>query len=115
MITKIKKRSEFLKIQKSGFKAVTSGLILQSAKNSQEKYLTRYGFTASRRVGGAVLRNKAKRRMRFLVDLIMLKLGKPGWDYVLIARYKTPNRKFEKLKSDLYWAIKNVNTQTQNL
>tara|TARA_B100001173_G_C15840435_1_gene484377 strand:- start:379 stop:708 length:330 start_codon:yes stop_codon:yes gene_type:complete len=108
MIDTIKSRKDFLKIQITGDKAVTAGFILQSAINKNCNKVTRFGFTASRKVGSAVLRNKAKRRLRALVKEILIEKGKPGMDYVLVARKTTPIRKFEKLKNDLFWAINNL-------
>ena len=58
MIDTIKSRKDFLKIQITGDKAVTAGFILQSAINKNCNKVTRFGFTASRKEGSAVLRNK---------------------------------------------------------
>lgn len=65
----------------------------------------RIGFTASRRVGGAVARNRARRRLRAVADLVMAQQARPDCDYVLIARATTAGRSFEALKSDLHRAL----------
>ena len=108
MLDTIKSRKDFLRIQSTGNKVVTAGFVLQSAINKDCENITRFGFTASRKVGSAVLRNKAKRRLRALVQEILIEKGKPGMDYVLVARKTTPTRKFEKLRKDLFWAINNL-------
>ncbi|MEM9724653.1 MAG: ribonuclease P protein component [Pseudomonadota bacterium] len=71
----------------------------------------RLGFTASKKVGGAVQRNRAKRRLRAAGEPIVAAQGRPGWDYVLIARAEvTASRPFEELQADLRWAMEQVHT-----
>ena len=111
MINKIKSRKDFIKIQKNGSKVISVGLILQHLNSSNQGNPSRFGFTASKKVGGAVQRNKAKRRMRSLVFDVIKKFEQKGWDYVLIARKETVHRKYQKLKNDLIWAIKNLKSK----
>jgi ribonuclease P protein component len=63
------------------------------------------GFTASKKVGGAVARNRAKRRLRALAAEILPVEGRPGRDYVLIARPATVTRAFDDLRADLREAL----------
>jgi ribonuclease P protein component len=65
----------------------------------------RYGLTASRKVGGAVDRNRAKRRLRALVHAILPTIGHPGMDYVLIARRAALTRDFALMRQDLEQGI----------
>jgi ribonuclease P protein component len=65
----------------------------------------RFGVTASRKVGGAVLRNRAKRRLRAAAAAILPLSGRAGHDYVLIARIATLSRPFAELIRDLSNAI----------
>jgi len=66
----------------------------------------RIGFTCSKKVGNAVARNRAKRRLRAVSHEILPIHGKPGWDYVLIGRAEhTAKRPFDKLQLDLVRAL----------
>ena len=69
---------------------------------------SRFGFTASKKVGGAVVRNKAKRRMRELVYSLKDRFKELGYDYVLIARKNIVDKKFEDLKKDLNNTLKKM-------
>ncbi len=63
------------------------------------------GFTATRKVGGAVVRNRAKRRMREAARLLLPLHGKPGFDYVFIARNGAPSRPWPRLLDDMKSAL----------
>jgi ribonuclease P protein component len=65
----------------------------------------RIGFTASRKVGGAVQRNRAKRRLRAAAAATLPLLGRQGHDYVLVARTATLSRRFAELIRDLSKAL----------
>ncbi|MCK8483243.1 ribonuclease P protein component [Aliiroseovarius sp. S2029] len=69
----------------------------------------RVGFTCSKKVGNAVARNRAKRRLRAIARDILPTHGQPGWDYVLIGRAeKTASRDYTDLKADLVRAINQI-------
>jgi ribonuclease P protein component len=65
----------------------------------------RLGLTASRKIGGAVERNRAKRRLRAAAEAVLPLYGLPGNDYVLVARRETLTRPFEGLIGDLKSAL----------
>jgi ribonuclease P protein component len=69
------------------------------------------GFTASRKVGNAVARNRAKRRLRALVDRVMPEAAAPHHDYVLIGRTETLSRDFATMERDLRHALKKIKEQ----
>ena len=71
----------------------------------QNSGVVRVGFTASRKVGGAVERNRAKRRLRAAAEAVLPLYGLPGNDYVLVARRETLTRPFDGLLGDLKSAL----------
>lgn len=107
---RLKRRAEFLRVAGAGRKSVTPGLILQVAPQlrtaSPEGHALRVGFTASRKVGIAVERNRARRRLRAAVQQVMVLHAAPGRDYVLIARAGTVRRPFAALLGDLEAALR---------
>src|SRR5947208_2991009 len=89
-LVRLKTRADFLRVAASGRRAVRPGLMLQAARPSGiDGAFVRVGFTASRKVGNAVVRNRAKRRLRAVADELLARDGRPGTDYVLIARAGT--------------------------
>ena len=107
MFNTLKSRKDFLRIRDYGLKSVCKGLILQAAPNN-DYVLKRFGFTASRKIGNAVTRNRAKRRLRALVQINYKEQFNNGMDYVLIARNETAKRDFHKLNQELLFAINYV-------
>jgi ribonuclease P protein component len=63
------------------------------------------GFTATKRIGGAVVRNRAKRRLREAARRLLPAFGRPGCDYVLIARQGAAERPWERLLDDVKSAL----------
>lgn len=106
---RLKKRSEFLAAARAG-KAAMPGLVMQ-ARPRGDDLPPRAGFTASKKVGNAVARNRAKRRMRVLARQVVAKMARPGFDYVLIARAATLDRRFGDLALDTENAIEKLHRQ----
>jgi len=106
----LRRRAEFLALAKQGRKWVTPGLILQAGPTpkSETPLAIRYGLTASKKIGNAVTRNRARRRMRALAVEILPLHAEAGHDYVLIARATTPDRKYNDLREDLGEALKKL-------
>lgn len=84
------------------------GFVLQAREAPSPGAAIRFGFTASRRVGGAVVRNRARRRLKSLARDVLLPLARPGWDYVLIARAETATRPWAMLTRELADAARRV-------
>lgn len=98
-------RRDFLAAAKAR-KAVTDSFIVQNRARRDDSDIIRVGFTASKKVGNAVARNRAKRRMRALVRDVLAAHGEPGHDYVLVARKDaTTVRPFDVMRKDLLRAI----------
>ena len=84
------------------------GLILEACSTPEKASQTgaaRVGFTASRKVGGAVERNRAKRRLRALAREVLPLYGRDRHDYVLVARTATLSRPYSALLEDLKKAM----------
>jgi ribonuclease P protein component len=108
----LKTRADFLRVAGARHRAVAPGLVLQAARRPEGSggcATVRVGFTASRKVGNAVTRNRAKRRLRGLAAAILPGNGRPGTDYVLIARAATVDRPYKALVADLETALRRVN------
>ncbi|MDE2229186.1 MAG: ribonuclease P protein component [Alphaproteobacteria bacterium] len=106
-IARLKRRAEFLAVAASRRKQVTPGLILQAAP-CLGVTVPRVGFTASKKVGIAVARNRARRRLRAAAEQVIGRHGAAGHDFVLIARTGTLTRPFGELLGDLELALKRI-------
>ena len=110
-IASLRKRGDFL-AARGARHAAQAGLILQARKRSSEEPVPgqiRVGFTCSKKLGNAVRRNRAKRRLREVARLTLPGAGHSGWDYVLIGRRgATESRDFQALRADLEAALARV-------
>ena len=102
-ITRIQKRADFLACAKAPYCA--RGAVLIQALRRDDTPLIRTGFTATKRIGGAVERNRAKRRLREAARAILPGLAHPGFDYVFIARGGVTTREWPRLLDDVKSAL----------
>ncbi len=102
--SRLKRRAEFLRVAASGRKAATHGLVLQALLRGDAE-LARLGFTVTKRVGNAVVRNRTKRRLREAARLLLRERPVQGADLVLIGRDTTRGRNFALLMDDLRRAL----------
>lgn len=103
-IERLKKRSEFLAAARAP-SCAKGAVVLQARDRADGSPLIRVGFTATRKIGGAVVRNRAKRRMRAAAQALLPQHAKPGHDYVLIARNGAPTRAWPRLLDDVKTAL----------
>lgn len=114
----VARRPDFLRIAASGLRFVTPGFILQAGPRALHQDLIpttadgakriRVGFTASRKLGNAVARNRAKRRLRALADRVIASDADPALDYVLVGRVGALTRDFSTMEQDLRSALKRI-------
>jgi ribonuclease P protein component len=104
----MKTRADFLRVQREGCRQSRPGLTLEicaSPERARRGGAARTGFTASRKVGGAVERNRAKRRLRAAAASVLPLYAREAHDYVLVARTATLTRPFAALLEDLTTAL----------
>jgi ribonuclease P protein component len=110
----LKTRADFLRVAAVRNRAARPGLVLQAAPRplaAGGEQRVRVGYTATRKVGNAVVRNRAKRRLRAAAAEVLDRHGRMGTDYVLIARAATGARGFAELVGDLESALRQVARQ----
>ena len=109
----LRQRRDFLFVQQKGVRQVTTHFILQAAVKpastaSQPAFSFRTGVTASKKVGNAVARNRAKRRMRALFRKLEYYHAPSGTDYVLVARHSLVQAAWTELSADFFIAAKRI-------
>lgn len=103
---RLKKRREFTFVR-DGVTERRKSLVIQARARAGEAAGDHVGegFTATKKVGGAVQRNRAKRRLREASRRLLPRFGRPGWDYVLIAREATLEVGWSRLLDDMESAL----------
>ena len=113
---RLKRRREFLHVARAGRKWAAPGLVLQAVDrrgaapgdDGDGPDDIRVGFTVTRKVGGAVVRNRARRRLRAAAEAVMPTHAAAGHDFVVIGRAGTLRRTFPALVGDLETALRRV-------
>ncbi|MFV2034842.1 MAG: ribonuclease P protein component [Halocynthiibacter sp.] len=104
----LKSRPDFLRCARAARKPMP-GFLLQARRRGENEAPAdeiRVGFTCSKKIGNAVVRSRAKRRLRDVARARLSTFGRPGWDYVLVGRPgATVTRDFADLLSDLANAL----------
>jgi len=108
-VTTLTQRADFLRAARAR-RASLPGFHFQARKRAEgEAEGIRVGFTCSKKVGNAVARNRAKRRLREIARTVLSLEGRPGWDYVLVGRAgATAERPFTDLQEDLRRALAQI-------
>jgi ribonuclease P protein component len=110
-IATLTQRADFLRAS-SARRMGTGSFLLQARPRHDDTPAIRIGFTASKKIGNAVARNRAKRRMRAVVRAVLPELGQAGWDYVLVAKPQaTIARDFADLLADLRRALAQIHAE----
>lgn len=112
----IAQRADFLRAAQARRQGAP-GFLLQArerrAEETADPRTVRIGFTCSKKIGNAVMRNRAKRRLREVARAVLPHRGRPGWDYVLVGRPgATVDRDFAALIGDLERALAQIHGQT---
>ncbi len=106
----LRKRAEFLAAARARRQA-TAGFLLQALRRADDAPL-RVGYTCSKKIGNAVTRNRAKRRLREVARAVLPVDGRPGWDYVLVGKPEaTVTRDFADLLTDLRKALAQIHRE----
>jgi ribonuclease P protein component len=101
---RLKRRAEFLRVASKGQRVAVHGLVLQALQTDPQSPV-RLGFTVTKKVGNAVVRNRTRRRLKEAARLLLRELPVAGHDLVLIGRDTTRGRDFAVLQDDLRRAL----------
>lgn len=108
------KRADFLRAAQARRQG-TAGFLLQARRRREDEpqpEVVRIGYTCSKKLGNAVARNRAKRRLREIARMVLPLHGRPGWDYVLVGRPEaTAARDFADLQADLVRALERIHAE----
>ena len=100
----ITSRPGFLRARNHGEKAISKGVIIQAVRGDGTDW--RYGLTATKKVGNAVIRNRIKRRLRAIARQVLAPIAMSGVDYVLIGRATTATTSFDELVTEVKKSIR---------
>jgi len=116
LLGRLTRRPDYLRVARGRRKAVTPGLILQASSLDLPPLgaRSRIGYTASKKVGNAVARNRARRRLKAVVQDVLSERAGEAMDYVLIARAATVARSYDDLLDDLRQALDRVNRSQEH-
>lgn len=106
----LRHRADFLRAARA-LRRGTEGMLVQARARDDGDPTIRVGYTCSKKIGNAVMRNRAKRRLRAVVAEVLTGHAHPGWDYVLVGRPGvTIDRPFDDLKGDLRYALRKIHS-----
>ena len=103
-LARIVKRPDYLAVAQTRRKWVTPSFILQAMPGETDSP-PKAGFTVSKKAGKAVIRSRAKRRLKEAARIVVPAEGTVGWSYVVIGRQAAVSYPFEKLCADMRWAL----------
>lgn len=103
---RLRRRQDFIAAAKA-LHAAMPGMVVQ-ARDRRDEARPRVGFTTTKKLGNAVVRNRIRRRLREAARLTLPAIAQPGFDYVLIGRAGAADRPFAELQKDLNSALKRL-------
>ena len=106
-LTSIKIRPDFLRIR-GGQKWSGTGFLIETKTSPTSGGPPRFGFTVTKKLGNAVVRNRIRRRLKEAAKLAADGHAKPGYDYVVVARKAAFDMPFEQMTADMEAALKRV-------
>ena len=115
LIETIRKRTDFLAVAKTGVRGVAHSVTIQVRAAAEGQTTIRLGFTATKKFGNAVERNRAKRRLRHAIRAVLADAPSAPCDLVLIAREALPERDYDTLLQDLRYCLRKAGVlETRN-
>jgi len=111
---RLPQRADFLRLQSAGRKQVTPAFILQAAARPPTVAGTepRVGFTVTKKIGNAVIRNRVRRRLRALAREVLVPTARTDLDYVLIGRHDAVRRDYAAMADDMRRALRRLKADT---
>ncbi|MFC2968990.1 ribonuclease P protein component [Acidimangrovimonas pyrenivorans] len=110
-LTVLAKRADFLRAANARRQGAPGFLLQARRRGEGEAEGIRVGYTCSKKIGNAVTRNRAKRRLREVARAVLPEKGRPDWDYVLVGRPEaTVSRPFDQLLDDLRTALDRIHS-----
>ena len=107
---RLKKRHDYVKVAR-GVRTPRRGFLLQSilcadGTGDAAEADARFGFTVTKKMGNAVVRNRIRRRLKEAVRLAGAAAADPGRDFVLVGRRPALDMPFSDLVSDVVGAVR---------
>ncbi len=103
-VVRLRTRPQFLFVR-TGASERRKSLVVQTRQRRDDLPHIGEGFTATKKIGNAVTRNRAKRRLRAAAQALLPRLGLPNHDYVFIARMDTATIGWPRLLDDMESAL----------
>mgnify|MGYP003311494397 FL=1 len=116
-VERMVKRSQYLRVARARKYVASKGLILQFEIKDPNEGGNRHrvGFTVSKKVGNAVVRNRARRRLKSVVNDVLTSSEEWPLDLVLIGRASTLKRSYDELLCDFRFALKSARTRQEKV
>lgn len=104
-LERIRDRKDYLAIAATGRRWVTPSFVLQMKESLDKDHPAHVGFTVTKKVGNAVVRNRVRRRLKEAATEIFPAKAACGRDYILIGRFAALDMAYNRIKSDMKWAL----------